>query len=114
MVSRFREGVIVLALAAAGLAAAAVQDPDPGDQLARVRVIVSTRAANAAVTVRGATIASYISVAHAEPNRTHAAAVAQHRRPAGGGALRHHPCRRGVGERADVERHQRLECGDLD
>jgi glycosyl hydrolase family 99 len=63
MASVFRAGVIVLALAAAGLAAAAVQDADPGDQLARVRVIVSTRAANVAVTVRDATIASFISTA---------------------------------------------------
>ena len=54
---------MVLALAVAGLAAATVQDPPPGDQLARARVIVATRAANVSITVRGATIASYLPTA---------------------------------------------------
>ena len=56
---RVPHALVALALTSAGLTAA-VQDADTGDQLARVRVIVSTRAANTAVTVRGATIASYL------------------------------------------------------
>jgi glycoprotein endo-alpha-1,2-mannosidase len=63
MVSLVRQCVIVLALAGAGLAAATAADPDPGDQLARVRVIVTTQAANVSLTVRDATIASYLSTA---------------------------------------------------
>jgi glycosyl hydrolase family 99 len=59
MFTGVRHAVIVSALAVAGLAAA-VKDRDTGDELARVRVIVDTRAANVAVTVRGATIASFI------------------------------------------------------
>jgi glycoprotein endo-alpha-1,2-mannosidase len=66
MVSRFRQGAIVLALTVAGLTAAA-KDPDPGEQLARVRVIVTTRAANVAITVRDATIASFIPTILAGP-----------------------------------------------
>jgi len=49
---------MVLALAGAGLAGA--PNPEPDEQLARVRLIVTTRAANAAITVSGAIIASYI------------------------------------------------------
>ena len=54
-----RGGAFVLALAGAGLAGA--RNPEPDEQLARVRLIVTTRAANAAITVGGAIIASYIS-----------------------------------------------------
>src|SRR5258707_1300148 len=54
-----RQCVIVLALAGAGLAGA--RNPDPDEQLARVRLIVTTKAATVAITVGGATIASYIS-----------------------------------------------------
>jgi len=53
-------GLIVLALGAFGLSAA-VRIPDPDEQLARVRLIVTTKAATAAITAEGATIASYIS-----------------------------------------------------
>jgi glycosyl hydrolase family 99 len=59
MHTRHRWGVIVLALAGAGLAAG-VRDPDPAEQLARVRLIVTTKAASVAITVGNATIASYI------------------------------------------------------
>jgi hypothetical protein len=52
----------VVALAFAGLGGAAgVRIPDPADNLARVRLVVTTRAATAAITVDGATIASYLS-----------------------------------------------------
>ena len=59
MQAGLRGGAIVLALAGAGLAGAPGSEPD--EQLARVRLIVTTTAANAAITVGGATIASYIS-----------------------------------------------------
>jgi hypothetical protein len=65
--------VIVLALAGAGVAA--VRDTEPDEQLARVRLVVTSKAANVAITVGGATIASYISsmlsgAAAATPSRT--------------------------------------------
>ena len=68
-----RGGVIVLALAGAALASA--RDPEPDEQLARVRLVVTTRAASAAITVGGATIASYVSsvlagVPSVTPSRT--------------------------------------------
>lgn len=56
----FRRGVFALAIAGAGIAAAA-RNPDPAENLARVRLVVTTKAATAAITVGGATIASYIS-----------------------------------------------------
>ena len=56
----FRRWVFALALAGVGMAAAP-RNPDPAESLARVRLIVTTKAATAAVTVDGATIASYIS-----------------------------------------------------
>jgi hypothetical protein len=56
----FRQAAIVLALAGAALAAGA-RDPDPAEQLARVRLVVTTKAATVAITVGGATIASFIS-----------------------------------------------------
>jgi len=59
MLARLRHAAIVLALGAAGLSAA-VNDRDMGDGLARVRLIVATRAASVSVTVAGATIASYL------------------------------------------------------
>jgi glycosyl hydrolase family 99 len=55
-----RQGVIALALGAFGVSAA-VRAPDPVEQLARVRLVVTTQAAAVAITVDGATIASYIS-----------------------------------------------------
>jgi len=55
-----------LTLAAAGLSAA-VDDPEPGEGLARVRVIVATRAASVAITTRDATVASYIPAVLAGP-----------------------------------------------
>jgi hypothetical protein len=55
----FRQGVTVVALAAVGVSAA-MRAPDPGEQFVRVRLIVTTKAATVAVTVGGATIASYI------------------------------------------------------
>ncbi|PYR47836.1 MAG: hypothetical protein DMF95_15620 [Acidobacteria bacterium] len=60
MNSGFRRGVVVLALVGAGVAAAP-RNPDPAESLARVRLVVTTRAPTAAITVGGATIASYIS-----------------------------------------------------
>ena len=60
MLTRFRHAAAVLALAGAGLAAGP-RDPDPAEQLARVRLVVTTKAATVAITVGGATIASYIS-----------------------------------------------------
>jgi hypothetical protein len=58
--SGFRVGMVVLALGGAGVAAAP-PNPDPAESLARVRLVVTTRAATAAITAGGATIASYIS-----------------------------------------------------
>jgi hypothetical protein len=49
-----------LAFAGFGLAAV-VRNPDPAHNLARVRLVVTTTAASAAITVDGATIASYLS-----------------------------------------------------
>ena len=49
-----------LAFAGFGLAAV-VRNPDPAENLARVRLVVTTTAASAAITVDGATIASYVS-----------------------------------------------------
>ena len=52
----------LVALAFAGFSVAAVvRNPDPAENLARVRLVVTTRAATAAITVDGATIASYLS-----------------------------------------------------
>jgi hypothetical protein len=52
----------LLALAFAGLSGAAVvRNPDPAENLARVRLVVTTKATAAAITVDGATIASYLS-----------------------------------------------------
>src|SRR5437773_4749412 len=51
---------VALAFAGFGLAAV-VRNPDPADNLARVRLVVTTTAASAAITVDGATIASYVS-----------------------------------------------------
>ena len=56
----WRQGAIVLALTAFGVSAA-VPAPEPAEQLARVRLIVTTKAATVAITVGGATIASYLS-----------------------------------------------------
>src|SRR5437762_4520565 len=58
--SGFRLVVVVLALGGAAVAAAP-PNPDPAESLARVRLVVTTRAATAAITAGGATIASYIS-----------------------------------------------------
>src|SRR6185503_16177934 len=66
MVTGVRHAVMLFALAVVGLTAA-VKDRDTGDQLARVGVIVATRAANVAVTVRGATIASFMPSVLAGP-----------------------------------------------
>jgi hypothetical protein len=60
MRSGFRRGVVALALAGVGVAAAQ-RNPQPAESLARVRLVVTTKAATAAITVGGATIASYIS-----------------------------------------------------
>lgn len=52
----------VVALAFAGFGGAAVgRNPDPAENLARVRLVVTTSGATAAITVDGATIASYVS-----------------------------------------------------
>lgn len=59
MFASLGRAALLISLAAAGLSAA-VKDRDTGDQLARVRVIVTTRAASVSVTVTGATIASYM------------------------------------------------------
>ena len=56
----FARAAIVLALAALG-AERGARAPDPAEQFARVRLIVTTKAATVAITVGGATIASYIS-----------------------------------------------------
>jgi Glycosyl hydrolase family 99 len=61
---RVRGGVslLIAALALAGLAgAAAERRSDPADNLARVRLVVTTSASAASVTVDGATVASYLS-----------------------------------------------------
>lgn len=50
-----------MALAVAVGAATTASDSDPARNLARVRLVVSTRAATAAITIGGAAIASYIS-----------------------------------------------------
>jgi hypothetical protein len=57
-----RLDLCVVALALAGFdMAAIVRTPDPAENLARVRLVVTAKAATAAITVGGATIASYIS-----------------------------------------------------
>ena len=66
MRSGLRWSVIALALAGVGVAAAP-PTRDPAESLARVRLVVTTRAATAAITVSGATIASYISSVLAGP-----------------------------------------------
>jgi hypothetical protein len=54
--------LVVIALAVGCLAAAAIaQRANPAESLARVRLIVSTKAASASIAVRGAVVASYIS-----------------------------------------------------
>jgi hypothetical protein len=60
MAAGCRQGATVLALVVSGLTAGA-QNPDPGEQFIRVRLIVTTRAATVAITVGGATIANYTS-----------------------------------------------------
>jgi hypothetical protein len=60
MHSGVRRGLVALALAGFGVAAAP-GNRDPAEPLARVRLVVTTRAATAAITVGGATIASYLS-----------------------------------------------------
>jgi len=62
----FRHALVGLTLAAAGLSAAA-DDPELAEPLARVRLIVATRAANVAITARDATVASYIPAVLAGP-----------------------------------------------
>jgi hypothetical protein len=57
---RFRLGMIALALAGIS-ATGAVQTPDSAERFARVRLVVTTTAAAAAVTVGDARIASYVS-----------------------------------------------------
>ena len=54
-----RQCAIVLALAGAGVAAGA-PNPDPVEPFARVRLVVTTTAATASITVGGATVASYL------------------------------------------------------
>jgi len=66
MAPGFRHTVIALTLAAAGLSAA-VDEPEPSEPLARVRVIVATRAANVSITARDATIASFLPSVLAGP-----------------------------------------------
>jgi hypothetical protein len=56
----FRRSVVALVLTGVGIAAAP-RNPDSAESLARVRLVVTTRAATAAITIGGATIASYIS-----------------------------------------------------
>jgi hypothetical protein len=60
MHSKFRLAAIALAF---GSAAAAVraQNVDPTESLARIRLVVTTKAAAVSVTVRGATVASYLA-----------------------------------------------------
>jgi Glycosyl hydrolase family 99 len=53
-------GIVVLVIAGIG-AGSGVQTPDTVERLARVRLVVTTKAASAAITVSGATIASYLS-----------------------------------------------------
>jgi hypothetical protein len=64
LVSRWT--IIALSLACAG-AVVVAQRVDPDESLARVRVIVTTNAASASVTVSGATIASYIPTVDSGP-----------------------------------------------
>ncbi|HKB11884.1 MAG TPA: endo-1,3-alpha-glucanase family glycosylhydrolase [Vicinamibacterales bacterium] len=63
---RFRLATAGLALLLAH-AIIAAQRQDPPDDLARVRLIVSTRAASATITVSGATIASFIATINSAP-----------------------------------------------
>jgi hypothetical protein len=56
----FGRALVAVALAGAGLAGAP-PNPDQAESLARVRLVVTTKAATAAITVGGATVASYIS-----------------------------------------------------
>jgi hypothetical protein len=54
--------LLIAALALAGVAVGTVERrSDPADNLARVRLVVTTSAAAASVTVDGATVASYLS-----------------------------------------------------
>jgi len=66
MHSGFRPAAIALVFAWIG-AAVVAQRPAPTESLARVRLIVTTKAASASIEVSGATIASYISSVDAGP-----------------------------------------------
>jgi hypothetical protein len=67
MLSRVRLAVIALAFAGAVVIVVA-QGPEPEELLARVRLIISTKAAAAQITVSGATVASYLASISAGPS----------------------------------------------
>jgi glycosyl hydrolase family 99 len=69
MRTRLRVTLIALTLGCAGVAVVA-QRPDSAESLVRVRVIVTTKAASASVTVSGATVASFIAAVNAGPLST--------------------------------------------
>ncbi|HJZ72126.1 MAG TPA: endo-1,3-alpha-glucanase family glycosylhydrolase [Vicinamibacterales bacterium] len=65
MVRGFRSAVLALALSIGAVAVA--QRLEPTESLARVRLILTTKAAAAQITVSGATVASYIAGVNAGP-----------------------------------------------
>jgi hypothetical protein len=67
MLRTFHPAVVALAFVCAALAVAVGQRIEPTENLVRVRVILSTKAAAASITVSGATVASFIAAINAGP-----------------------------------------------
>jgi Glycosyl hydrolase family 99 len=67
MLRRFRSAVVAPALVCAA-AVVSAQRPEPSENLARVRLLITTRAASATITVSGATVASYLATVNAGPS----------------------------------------------